>query len=55
MNSGPLPQNMGPVAGSCLHVNEPQWFHGRRDISWLDEKLLASQEELSSTEWTGCT
>ena len=34
------------MAGSFERDDEPAGFHKMRGISWLAEKLLASQEEL---------
>jgi hypothetical protein len=35
----------GPVVDSCELGNKPDVFHKRWVISWLAERLLASQEE----------
>jgi hypothetical protein len=38
------------VAGSCEHGNQPSGSIKRRGISWLAERLSASQEGLCSIE-----
>jgi hypothetical protein len=38
------------VAGPCDHVSEPSDSIKKAGISWIAERLLASQEEVGSME-----
>jgi hypothetical protein len=40
----------GPVAGGCEHGNEPSGFPKGWGISWLAERMLASQQGFCSME-----